>query len=123
MKPLNDNNFRSKNEYQNVQIVSILGTQSTGKSSFLNSMYNLDFPVNGARTTKGVNMRILKSRDKRDSFILLDTEGLRALEMKHLDPRKQRKKDFRLAVFVLGIADICLVNIEKFDHSHLSGRF
>ena len=113
--------FRSYNEYQNVQIVSILGTQSTGKSSLLNSMYNLDFAVTAARTTKGVNMRILKSKDKRDTFILLDTEGLRALEMKHLDPRKQRKNDNRLATFVLGIADICLVNIEKFDHSHLSG--
>ena len=105
-----------------MQIVSILGTQSTGKSSLLNSMYNLDFAVTAARTTKGVNMRILKSKDKRDTFILLDTEGLRALEMKHLDQRKQRKNDNRLATFVLGIADICLVNIEKFDHSHLSGR-
>ena len=114
--------FSNKDEYQNVQIVSILGTQSTGKSSLLNSMYNLDFAVTAARTTKGVNMRILKSKDKRDTFILLDTEGLRALEMKHLDQRKQRKNDNRLATFVLGIADICLVNIEKFDHSHLSGR-
>ena len=85
-------------------------------------MYNLDFAVTAARTTKGVNMRILKSKNKRDTFILLDTEGLRALEMKHLDARKQKKNDNRLATFVLGVADICLVNIEKFDHSHLSGR-
>ena len=85
-------------------------------------MYNLDFPVTAGRTTKGVNMRILKSKDRRDSFILLDTEGLRALERKQVDLRKQRQNDNRLASFVLGIADICLVNIEKFDHSHLSGR-
>ena len=84
-------------------------------------MYNLDFAVTAARTTKGINMRILKSRNKRDTFILLDTEGLRALELKHLNQRQQRKNDNRLATFVLGIADICLVNLEKFDHTHLSG--
>ena len=119
---LSDEQYFSDHElYQNVQIVSILGTQSTGKSSLLNSMYNLDFAVTAARTTKGINMRILKSRNKRDTFILLDTEGLRALELKHLNQRQQRKNDNRLATFVLGIADICLVNLEKFDHTHLSG--
>lgn len=86
-------------------------------------MYNLDFAVTAARTTKGVNMRILQSSDKAETFILLDTEGLRALENKNIDIRKQRQNDNRLATFVLGIADICLVNIEKFDHSHLSGAF
>ena len=83
-------------------------------------MYNLDFAVTAARTTKGVNMRILQSSDKVETFILLDTEGLRALEQKNVDIRKQQQKDNKLATFVLGIADICLVNIEKFDHSHLS---
>ena len=84
-------------------------------------MFNLDFAVTAARTTKGVNMRILHSNDKSEAFLLLDTEGLRALEQKHIDIRKQRQNDNRLATFVLGIADICLINIEKFDHSHLSG--
>ena len=83
-------------------------------------MYNLDFAVTAARTTKGVNMRILQSNNKSETFILLDTEGLRALEQKNIDIRKQRQNDNRLATFVLGIADICLINIEKFDHSHLS---
>ena len=83
-------------------------------------MYNLDFAVTAARTTKGVNMRILQSNDKVETFVLLDTEGLRALEQKNVDIRQQQQKDNRLATFVLGIADICLVNIEKFDHSHLS---
>ena len=83
-------------------------------------MYNLDFAVTAARTTKGVNMRILRSSDRVETFILLDTEGLRALEQKDVPIRKQQQNDNRLATFVLGIADICLVNIEKFDHSHLS---
>ena len=83
-------------------------------------MYNLDFAVTAARTTKGVNMRILKSSDKDETFVLLDTEGLRALEQKNVDICKQQQNNNRLATFVLGIADICLVNIEKFDHYHLS---
>ena len=65
-------------------------------------------------------MRILKSQIQKKTFVLLDTEGLRALEQKHVNYAKQRRNDNRLATFVLGIADICLVNIEKFDHSHLS---
>ena len=105
---------------KNVHIISILGTQSTGKSSLLNNIYNLDFAVTAARTTKGINMRVLTSRDKTKTFVLLDTEGLRALEQKNINYMKQRNNDNRLATFVLGIADICLVNIEKFDHSHLS---
>ena len=113
--------FLRKSFYdQKVHIISILGTQSTGKSSLLNNIYNLDFAVTAARTTKGINMRILKSKKQNKTFVLLDTEGLRALEQKKLDSAKQLKNDNRLATFVLGIADICLVNIEKFDHSHLS---
>ena len=112
--------LRISGKYKNISTVSILGTQSTGKSSLLNNMYNLDFAVTAARTTKGVNMRILQSSDRVETFVLLDTEGLRALEQKDVDIRKQQQNDNRLATFVLGIADICLVNIEKFDHSHLS---
>ena len=65
-------------------------------------------------------MRILTKKNRDKTFVLLDTEGLRALEQKNIDTIKQRNNDNRLATFVLGIADICLVNIEKFDHSHLS---
>ena len=65
-------------------------------------------------------MRILTSKNRNKTFVLLDTEGLRALEQKNVNTVKQRNNDNRLATFVLGIADICLVNIEKFDHSHLS---
>ena len=86
----------------------------------MNNIYNLDFAVTAARTTKGINMRVLKSQALNKTFVLLDTEGLRALEQKNVNYAKQRKNDNRLATFVLGIADICLVNIEKFDHSHLS---
>lgn len=82
-------------------------------------MYNLDFAVTAAKTTKGVNMRILNSRDKLMSFALLDTEGMRALENVNENPAQLRKNDNRLSAFVLGIADICLINMEKFDHSHL----
>ena len=76
--------------------------------------------MTAARTTKGINMRILTSKVQNKTFVLLDTEGLRALERKNVSNTKQRNNDNRLATFVLGIADICLVNIEKFDHSHLS---
>ena len=63
------------NTFKSFNTISILGIQSTGKSSLLNSMYNLDFAVSGGRTTKGINMRLLKSVDGEKAYILMDTEG------------------------------------------------
>ena len=112
--------LRESEQYGKIHVISILGVQSTGKSSLLNNMYNLDFAVTAARTTKGINMRILNSKKKRITFILLDCEGLRALEKHNVNSTQQRKNDNRLATFILGIADISLINLIKFDHSHLS---
>ena len=63
------------NTFKSFNTISILGIQSTGKSSLLNSMYNLDFAVSGGRTTKGINMRLLKSLDGEKAYVLMDTEG------------------------------------------------
>ncbi len=61
-------------------VCSIVGTQSTGKSTMLNVMLNLSFAVAAARCTKGIFMQVLKVSEEQ-YLVLLDTEGLRAPEI------------------------------------------
>ena len=42
-----------------VYIVSILGIQSSGKSTLLNTMFGLQFPVSAGRCTKGAFMQLV----------------------------------------------------------------
>ena len=114
------NQVKTTIEGKEFNTVSILGVQSSGKSSLLNNMFNLNFAITGARTTKGVHMRLLQSPDGKKVYMLMDTEGLRSLEQMNVTKSKQMNNDNRLATFVIGIADICIVNLKEFDHSHLT---
>ena len=53
------------------------------------------------------------------SSLFNSAEGLRSLE-KEGSSADRKLHDNRLATFVIGIADVCIINIEKFDHSHLT---
>ena len=53
------------------------------------------------------------------TVFLNSAEGLRSLE-KEGSSADRKLHDNRLATFVIGIADVCIINIEKFDHSHLT---
>jgi len=65
-------------------VTSIMGLQSSGKSTFLNTQYNLRFAVAAGRCTKGIFMlpvilnKELRKKYKVDFMLLFDTEGLRA---------------------------------------------
>ena len=97
-----------------VFVLSVLGLQSTGKSTMLNTTFGLQFNVSAGRCTRGVFMQILPLDDALKestgcSYIfIVDTEGLRAPE---LDPVKTQKHDNELATFVIGLANMTLINI------------
>ena len=65
-----------------VFVLSIMGTQSTGKSTLLNIMFGCRMRVSAGQCTKGVYIQLIKSEfNKRYDYVLiLDTEGLRAPE-------------------------------------------
>ena len=93
-------------------IVSVLGIQSSGKSTLLNALFGLQFTVSAGRCTRGVFGQLVPI-DKRkklpyDYILVVDTEGLRAPELGqiHLD------HDNELATFVIGIGDVTLINIK-----------
>ena len=97
-----------------VFVLSVLGLQSTGKSTMLNAVFGLQFNVSAGRCTRGAFLQLLPldkelRRETECSYVLVvDTEGLRAPE---LDPLKTQKHDNELATFVIGLANMTLINI------------
>lgn len=93
-----------------VWILSVLGIQSTGKSTLLNTMFGLQFPVSAGRCTRGLFMQLVQNKDKEKGFdfiLVIDTEGLRAEEL----VGKRHNNDNKLATFVIGFADTTIINI------------
>ncbi|KAL0147334.1 hypothetical protein M9458_057359 [Cirrhinus mrigala] len=99
---------------QRVFVLSVLGLQSSGKSTMLNAMFGLQFAVSAGRCTRGAFMQLVRVSDEMktqmniDYVLVVDTEGLRALE---LAGRSTRDQDNELATFVIGLGNLTLVNI------------
>lgn len=95
--------------------ISVLGIQSSGKSTLLNTMFGLQFNMSAGRCTKGVFFQllaadsVLQSRFAYDLILIIDTEGLRAPELQ-FDGNQMR--DNELATFVIGLADVTIINIK-----------
>lgn len=91
-------------------ILSVVGTQSSGKSTLLNAMFGLQFPVGHGRITKGAFMQLIPVIDEQLSYeyiLVIDTEGLRAPEL----GEHNYIHDTEFASFIIGLADINIVNI------------
>ncbi|CAG8519441.1 444_t:CDS:2, partial [Racocetra fulgida] len=96
-------------------VISILGLQSSGKSTLLNALFGCKFAVSAGRCTKGIIMQFLfleKELSNQlgvDAFILIDTEGLCAPE--NIDEPESEKKDQKLAKFAMRISNLTIINI------------
>ncbi|XP_067332685.1 interferon-induced very large GTPase 1-like isoform X3 [Channa argus] len=99
---------------QRVFVLSVLGVQSSGKSTMLNAMFGLQFAVSAGRCTKGAFMQLVKVSEEMkkdfqfDYVLVVDTEGLRALE---LAGNTSLHRDNELATFVVGLGNMTLINI------------
>ncbi len=97
-----------------VFILSIIGIQSSGKSTLLNALFGCQFPVSAGRCTKGICIRLLflsteyRQQLRIDALLLLDTEGLDAPEKIHLKESKQR--DRLMTTCIMGISDLTIIN-------------
>ncbi|XP_068100061.1 interferon-induced very large GTPase 1-like [Hyperolius riggenbachi] len=98
-----------------IRVITVLGVQSTGKSTLLNTMFGLQFPVASGRCTRGAFMTLLKVKHNLQEemgceFVLvIDTEGLKAPELASLEDSYEH--DNELATLVVGLSDITIVNI------------
>ncbi|CAG8466051.1 3762_t:CDS:2, partial [Racocetra fulgida] len=103
--------------YPNLRIfvVSILGLQSSGKSTLLNALFACRFAVSVGRCTRGLFMRLLfldKDLSNQlgvDAFVLIDTEGLGAPEK--MNEPESKKKDRILATFAMGVSNLTILNV------------
>lgn len=93
-------------------VLSVLGLQSSGKSTLLNALFGLQFTVSAGRCTRGAYMQLLKVEETFTAelgfdFVLVDTEGLRTPELSN----KSQNHDDELATFVIGLGNLTLINI------------
>ena len=95
-------------------VISVLGIQSTGKSTLLNTVFGLHFNVSAGRCTRGAYFQLLplsetlRAQVNFHHVLIVDTEGLRAPELQY---KESQKHDNELATFVIGLADLTIINI------------
>ena len=80
-------------------VLSIMGVQSSGKSTLLNIMFGIQMKTSVGQCTRGVNIQLIpvSERDEYDYILLLDTEGTRAPEYWGLPGSE--KRDNQMARF------------------------
>ncbi|XP_061435665.1 uncharacterized protein LOC133360810 [Lethenteron reissneri] len=104
-------------DYPNLRIfvISILGLQSSGKSTLLNALFACKFAVSVGRCTRGLFMRLLflekalGERLQTDAILLIDTEGLGAPEK--VNDVEAEKKDRTLATFAMSVSNLTIINV------------
>ncbi|XP_056097682.1 up-regulator of cell proliferation-like [Rhinichthys klamathensis goyatoka] len=98
-----------------IKVLTVLGVQSSGKSTLLNTMFGVQFAVSSGRCTRGAFMQLIKVADDRqaelkcDYIVIIDTEGLKSPELAQLD--NSHEHDNELATLVVGLSDVTIVNI------------
>ena len=93
--------------------VSVLGAQSSGKSTLLNTLFGLNFPVSSGRCTRGAYMQLVKVDTSIkemldcDYFAVIDSEGLMSRSKSD-----DCNFDNELSTFIIGLSDMTLVVIK-----------
>ncbi|KAG2463577.1 interferon-induced very large GTPase 1-like [Polypterus senegalus] len=96
-------------------VLSVLGVQSSGKSTLLNTLFGLQFAVGAGRCTRGAFMQLIHvGSDLRealgcDYIMVIDTEGLRCQEVMNLT----NEQDNEMATLIVGLSDVTLVNLSS----------
>ncbi|XP_041432156.1 up-regulator of cell proliferation isoform X2 [Xenopus laevis] len=98
-----------------MRVITVLGVQSTGKSTLLNTMFGLQFSVASGRCTRGAFMTLIKVKENLkeildcEFILVIDTEGLKAPELASLEDSYEH--DNELATLVVGLSDITIINM------------
>ncbi|XP_065259559.1 up-regulator of cell proliferation-like [Emys orbicularis] len=106
-------------------VLTVLGGQSTGKSTLLNTMFGLQFAVSSGRCTRGAFVLLIKVAENFrqelgcDFILVIDTEGLKAPELAKLEDSYQR--DIELATLVIGLSDITIINMAMENATEMKG--
>ncbi len=98
---------------KSIFVLSVLGIQSSGKSTLLNTMFGLQFAVSAGRCTRGIYIQLVEVDKSKSSLgfdyvLVVDTEGLRAPEL----GQQKHDHDNELATLVIGLGDVTIMNIK-----------
>ncbi|KAL3887300.1 hypothetical protein ACJMK2_027242 [Sinanodonta woodiana] len=98
-----------------IKVITVLGIQSSGKSTMLNALFGCQFAVSAGRCTRGVYCQIIKIEEayseklEIDYVLAIDTEGLRAPELSAIG--QMVKHDNELSTFVIGLGDLTILSL------------
>ena len=109
----NNDKEDKKKQRSRVLVLSVMGVQSSGKSTLLNLMFGTRLRASAGMCTRGVNIQLLKAegRPEYDYVLIMDTEGVRAPEFSGLEGATWR--DNRLATFSILPADVTIIMINN----------
>ena len=95
-----------KNNNNKLLVVTIMGPQSSGKSTLLNFLFGARFHVSAGRCTKGLNAMLLRTDfEETKEILILDSEGIFSIE------RNDPMYDRRLTIFCMSVSNLLMINI------------
>ena len=97
-------------------VLTIIGPQSSGKSTLLNFLFGCDFATSEGRCTRGVYgtyFRLSSSYSNAfNGIFVIDTEGLFALTNETDEKFEDRENfDSKLVLFCLAVSDFVIINV------------
>uniref|UniRef100_A0A667WLR0 Upregulator of cell proliferation n=1 Tax=Myripristis murdjan TaxID=586833 RepID=A0A667WLR0_9TELE len=107
-----------------IKIITIIGAENTGKSTLLNTMFGLRFPVGVGRCTRGAFIQVIsintEVREEMgcDCIMVIDTEGLKPHQLAQDDNSHERDKE--VASLAVGLSDVTIVSISEDNSREIS---
>ena len=115
-KELDKINKRNKVQMKQAPIVvSIFGPQSSGKSTLLNYCFGCKFLTSASRCTRGVYgslSRLSRPVNLTNHFLILDTEGLDAIERGNIQDTSLIHFDRTMVLFCLSVSQVVIINVK-----------
>ena len=97
---------------EKVAVISIIGPQSSGKSTLLNFLFGCDFVTSEGRCTKGIYGTFFKvsNLNNFDGILVLDTEGLFSVLNKK-EAQKREEFDRKIVLFCMAVSNFVIINV------------
>ena len=96
-------------------VLSIFGPQSSGKSTLLNYCFGCKFLTSAGRCTRGIYgslSRLSRPVNNSNNFLILDTEGLDAIERGNIKETSVIHFDRTMVLFCLSVSQVVIINVK-----------
>ena len=96
-------------------VVSIIGPQSSGKSTLLNYCFGCKFLTSAGRCTRGIYgsfSRLSRPVNNSNHFLILDTEGLDAIDRGNIKDTSLIHFDRTMVLFCLAVSQVVIINVK-----------